>query len=549
MKLRRVSKRVLAGALACGMLLTTFTGCGKGDDKKSTQVEGVTLTVAIPEKTRVADYNTNDMTIMIEEALGVNLEFTSYPSANYESKLNVMVMSGDKLPDIIIKPGTQFKSWIKEGAILDLSEYFDNPEYSKYFREAQERTGEDILKYVTQPDGKIYQIPFYIQDPGQSVQQHMWIYEPWLEAYGKGVPQTTEEFYDFCKFVATTDLNGNGKQDEIGLSGTGIGGWFDFLMSAFVYAHESSEFRIVEDGQVQFAFMQDEWKEGLKYIKKLMDEGLIPKETLTQKSDQYKSMLYAETPLVSTFVDWCYMGTDIERRSEYTYIPALEGPEGVKLAMNQPIEATTGYGAVISADCENPLAAFLVCDYLFKEEVSLTNRYGKQGVDWDYWEDAKDKVEDPEAWGAQMEGYDIKFITYDTNFWYGVDVQNSSYMEVGPIIRDKDTIIGRGMITKPSTKAEEIALYNEQITWECIAECEKYAPEEVWDYAPLTDEEERSITAARNTMRNYVQESIGAFLTGTKDIDKDWDAYLKELETIGVDKILKIYQTAYSRVH
>ena len=32
-----------------------------------------------------------------------------------------------------------------------------------------------------------------------------------------------------------------------------------------------------------------------------------------------------------------------------------------------------------------------------------------------------------------------------------------------------------------------------------------------------------------------------AFLTGAKSIEKDWDAYVKEMKTLGIEKMLKLY--------
>lgn len=588
MKHKTITKKLFAALLSCSMLASALTGCGNSDEdagkssesqtptssveasatdkqEQSTEAsaeeafdprgitEGVKLTVAAPEDTKIADYNTNETTLMIEEALGVDLEFITFPSADYESKLNVMVMSGETLPDIIFQPGNGYTNWIGEDALLELTEYYENPDYAANILNGAERCETDIQKYLSLADGKVYAIPKWTQDPGSEVSQKFWIYKPWLEALDLEVPETTEEFYEFCKLVAETDLNGNGKHDEIGLTGTGIGAWFDVLMSAFVYAHEGdvgSEFRVVEDGQVGFAFTTEEWKEGLKYIRKFFEEGLIPTETLTQSSDQYKTLLYSEEPVVGTFAAWCYDGTDVFRRNEYTYINALEGPDGEKRVMYK--KSLPDVGAVISADCENPEAAFLVCDYMCSETISLTSRYGKQGEDWDYWEDTQ--VENPEAYGAQMEGYDMYFISYGgvlngINFWSSTEPQSKSYRQIGPIIRDKGTVIGRAQLMETTTDEQRVKLENELLTWDSIMEAQAMADGEYYDYAPLTIEETESVADIQSAMKSYVTECTSAFLSGSKDIDAEWDAYLAELEKIGIDTLLETYQTAYDRVH
>lgn len=40
-----------------------------------------------------------------------------------------------------------------------------------------------------------------------------------------------------------------------------------------------------------------------------------------------------------------------------------------------------------------------------------------------------------------------------------------------------------------------------------------------------------------------------AFLTGKADIDAEWDSYLAQLETIGIDTLIADYQAGYDRAH
>jgi len=75
------------------------------------------------------------------------------------------------------------------------------------------------------------------------------------------------------------------------------------------------------------------------------------------------------------------------------------------------------------------------------------------------------------------------------------------------------------------------------------------ARKEVADYLPLTTEETKNISGIKAPLTTYVEESIGGFLTGLKDLDKDWVSYLNELDKIGYKDLLKVYQGAYDRVH
>ncbi len=566
--------RLSALILAAALLLVGCVGCGTGGKEPSASsgsvssdtpvsqggtadtkgiAEGKTITICASENIKVEDYNTNSMAKQIEEALGVNLEFTVLPAADYNDKLNVMVTGGDDLPDIIFKPdNASVDVWANEGAIIPLNSYYENPELSANIREACERSGVEIPTYLTSPDGNIYRMPAFGQSPNGEVWKKLWIYQPWLDQLGKEVPQTLEEYFEILKLVATTDLNGNGKADEIGLTGTGIltynGCWFDSLMSSFIYAYDE-EYRVLDNGEISFAYTTEEWKEGLKYLRQFFESGLIPTETLTQNEEQYKALLNSEDTTVFSFSYWNadLMNADLlDRKLEYTYINALEGPSGLKEGMYMPAVPTVG--AVITADCKDPEAAFLVCDYMCNESISFSQRFGERGVDWDYWEDAK--VDNKDDFVATDPSESILLVAYDdAAFWGSGTMQNRSFLDAGCYVRQREMVTRLG-INVANTDPEEVKKREySQLYAASTAAGQEVARKEVVSYLPLTVEESEQIMDIKTTLKTYLPESIAAFLSGARDIDKEWDAYLAELDQIGYKEVLEIYQAAYDRLY
>ena len=566
MKRKTILKRMFSIVLTGIMLASALTGCGGaqsngGSSNASKLVEeqakkyanvkdvkeitdGVTLTIAIPSNAKVLDYNTNNQTLLIEKALGVDLQFMELPSADYASKINVMIMGGDELPDIIFDP-QGYTGWIEEDIIYDLSAFYKNETFAKNILEGSKRSGKDLVKYMTRPEGGIYILPKFHEEVYTSVNQKLWVYQPWLDKLGVSVPTTMEEFYNVCKKVTEQDMNGNGKKDEIGVSGSGLTAWFDCMMSSFVYAHDAS-WRVIKDGKISYAYTSNEWKEGLKYIKKFFDEGIIPKETLSQASDQYNAILNSSTPTLFSFAGYNFTGTDTQRRQEYTVVPALTGPTGTRYSCNIPTVPSAG--AVITTDCENPLAAFLVCDYMCNKTMSITQRYGEEGVDWDYMENVT--IADHSQFQPTVQGYDIQFYPYDMiAFWDSPSAQNKCYRQIGPMVLDMTLCSGAG-IWKDSTDARaKLYATLELQTADAALACYADQPKEVIDYAPLTVEETDEYADVSAAIHSYVDEMTCAFLSGEKDIDSNWDAYIKELENIGVKDYVAVYQEAYDRVH
>ncbi len=577
-----MKRKVLALVLAFACTAASLTGCGNANEKerkpsereeKSSQVqestkadaqtetgtgteefdprsvcEGVKLTIAMPDNVRVEDYETNLMTVEAEEALGLDIEFMVIPSADYSTKLNLMINSGETLPDIMVGPNVL--AWSSDGVIIPLDEYYEKPELCPNITRFIEEEGVDVVSLIRQVDGHVYGNPWYSGAVG-GVWEKLWVYEPWLKAIGKDVPQTTEEFYEVCKLIAATDLNGNGKKDEIALLGASSNpsnrkwtyGWFAMLMSPYVYAYDT-RYLVADNGNLKFAFETEEWKEGLKYIKKFFDDGLIPAEALLYNEDQVDALNYAEEQVVFSFVNNQYRGSNLERGDGFVAITALEGPSGLK--QSSYMINSAGTGAAISADCKNPEAAFILLDYWSGEKYGIMQRFGEEGVNWDYWENAR--VEDRSAYRTNASGYDFSIYTYDdAGYWRGETPQNASFMQTGFLLRADDIVGGWAKEKDAGTPELVLSLSIETKRYAAEAEALTLQPEEAVERLLLSVDEEKNIGESWTDLLGYVEEMKAAFLTGEKDIDAEWDGYLSELKAIGSEEILKVYQTGYDR--
>ena len=58
-------------------------------------------------------------------------------------------------------------------------------------------------------------------------------------------------------------------------------------------------------------------------------------------------------------------------------------------------------------------------------------------------------------------------------------------------------------------------------------------------------EDTEAIAEAIALIPDYVDQSMADFITGAKDLDKDWDAYVKELNAMGLENWLSIAQATY----
>ncbi len=116
---------------ACGDKAADDSGdSGNGGSNEET----VTLTAWVPESIRIEDWNTNAMTLWLEEQTGYDLELIPLSSEDYTTKVNISMTAGnlDELPDIVFGSfgDTAVWSWAEAGSIISLSDYYSDPELS-----------------------------------------------------------------------------------------------------------------------------------------------------------------------------------------------------------------------------------------------------------------------------------------------------------------------------------------------------------------------------------------------------------------------------------
>ena len=542
----------------------TQTDAAEAEFDPRTITEGVTLTIAVEAKSVVIDWDTNLVTQKLEDRFGVDLQFEVYPAGEFADKLNVMINGGDKLPDIIFGGDgnglkNQETAWVDSGAILELTKYYEDAEYAdypKYANIAMEWEGVDFVSTLKDAEGKIWGVPTYTVTSNSSAGPRLWINENYAKAVGfDELPTTTEGFFELCKaFAAAGDVNGNGLDDEVVFTSNGIAqNWFKFLMSPYAYAWDDYCLD-VEDGTLSFAFATEGWKEGLKYIKQFFDEGLIDSTIITQDYSAYTAI--ASNPEAVVLADFWFkpqmVNEDIYEQNktllEYGYVAALEGPSG--RVEGFWLDKTAVPGAMITVDCENPDAAFLVLDYMLSQEMAACNRYGEEGVDWDYWDNVDDsKFTDGTTKDMYRgeSGGDPVFVSYtNSTYWYSGNPQNSGYMMAGPFVQFYNSE-GRVM-AGGKTEADQTAIeWTKRYLSDSINAVRAVRPKETIATLPMTIDEKEAVSEPMTVIGSFYWQAAANFLTGVWDIDEDWDSYLEELEKMGISDVLAVYQTAYDR--
>jgi len=495
--------------------------------------EKTTVRIMMPSNPVVEDFATNEFTKYLEERTNVHIEWEIIPAKSAAEKLNLILSSGDDLPDVIMEFGVsnaQQMIYGNQGVFLPLNDLIE-----KYGTETKAMFEQlpIVKESITAPDGNIYALPHVNECFHCTLPRRMWIYQPWLDKLNLQMPTTTEEFYNVLKAFKTQDPNGNGKADEIPLSGSPSGFYSSidsFIMNAFIY-NPGGDRIYLENGKAVVPFDKPEWREGLTYLRKLYQEGLLDPQALTQDGDQLKRL--GENPDVAIMgaTAAMHMGVFSEfygssnRWLEYKTVPPLKGPSGTQIAPYEAYHLVGGGSYLITKASKNPEAAFRLADLLYNEEVTLRSVIGRPDQEWKKAEPGEIGINGKPAKWKQIADWG--------------KMQNFNWNQAGPSFRPSDLRLGE--VANPE-KPLEIVLYEETSK---NYEPYKQAAENVLPPLFFTNEQASEIADLSKTITDYVNEMIARFVTGDADLDKDWDSYLKNLKNMDLERYLSIYQETY----
>lgn len=507
----------------------------------------VTLKVWCMREDNVEDIQTNEFIKWLQAETNVNLEFEQASSAEALQKLNLSLASGS-YPDVYLSANqiTGMNSTIMNstlmkfggaGVLIPLNDLIE--QYGTNTKQLFQDVSY-IESGVTMPDGNIYALPSYSEIYHCRYSQKLWIDQSWLDNLNLNTPTTTEEYYQVLKAFKEQDANGNGDpNDEIPLAGC-TDAWHSdpssFLMNAFIYDDDDKRL-LVKDNQVDSILNKDAYREGLRYIHKLYDEGLLYSESFAQDSTQLKSLTSSSPNTVGGFAVGAPMAvldasSDLYKTCR-TLAP-LKGPDGVQNCGYYGYQDLRVGAYMITSACENPEVAFKLGDFMYTPDSSIRLRQGIFDEDWRM----------AEAGEKTFDGKDATYARITPLVTDG-GAQNHHFGNSGLFRETNDSFIGAWAVDDTF----DIRSLNgiEQLLIEQTLPYDGYEPDQTLPPVIFTEEEGSEVSSIEVEIQKYAKEQRALFITGQKDIETEWEAYVQGLENLGLSKMIEFYNTAYQR--
>ena len=542
-------KKLVSLALALCLLLTSSVAFADVTVSKAGEFpitnELVTFDVWMEGGTD-QDWTNNGWLKEVEEMTNIAINIIPSSSADALTKRNLLLASGD-YPDIFLTDwGCTFTQadvmqfGVKEEILVPITDYID--EYGKELSAIFEYN--PLFKTTsTAPNGEIYGVARFSECYHCSAYPKMYIRTDWLEKLGLEMPTTTEEFREVLKAFVTQDPNGNGEADEIGVTGaTTWNTMLEYCLLGWSFQNTKPDFWLYldENGEVAFCANTDAYREGLRYIKSLYDEGLIDPAAFSQKDDQEAQTVRQDPKIVGAYVcDHVGMGvssTDYDEYKTYQIMMPLEGPSGFR---RQPQNANEGevqgFHAVITDACEYPIAAFRWIDWHLSEDAFVKKGWGKEGVGWEVA---------PEG-TLDLFGNQAKWIRLDTNEATAPEAyaENRAYQFwIGPMA----DIAERRLAQLPAV--DDVYLpenYEQRITLDTVPLTEFIDPVRLPATLFVAEADSDEFNEIKTNLKDFVRKTCVQFIIGERDIENGWEDYLAELNNFKVDRYVEIYSAAY----
>lgn len=461
-----------------------------------------------------------------EAQTNVHIDWTNIAGADYQERKNLLLASGD-LPDAFWNTGfsdADIVTYGENGTLIPLEDLI--AQYAPNVTAAFERYPA-LKAAVTAPDGHIYTLPSMIQlGEGSGIGAVRFFHainQTWLDNLGLSMPTTLDELHDVLLAFKTQDPNGNGQADEIPFSFM-----FDWwcadigdLFGAFGMPDTIADYEhvIVRDGKVIYTAVQPEYRDAIAYFHSWVEEGLIDSESFTQDVQTYLAKGKAgDVSQLGSYIWWEIeevVGPD--RADQYALVPPLAGPTGITGVGHANGSGIGRAAFAITSANQMPDLTMKWIDLFYDPYVSAQVTWGPVGTIYTQDENGQ-LVNLPLPEGVSM----------------GEFRQTVAPEGIG-IVFNED--FGRVVDMEPRAK-QRIADLN--------AVYLPYAEPEWYPTVFFTPEELDQLNLIEFDIKEFVNLKRAQWLS-SGGIEGEWDGYIAQLDAMGLNELVSIYQAALDR--
>ena len=455
----------------------------------------------------------------MEKRTNIHLDWTTMTRDALIEKIPILFASDD-LPDVFFKTSLSASTLARygtDGMVVNVGPLLETyaPDLYTYCADR------DLLKFMTYEDG-IWGFPYMFDSEGIRMDK-IFVNEKWLENVNMEMPTNWDEIEAVAKAFRDQDANGNGDpNDEVPLGVGSITDMFSWLYSKYDLMNRGTSMAgnfIDADpadpsGNTIRAFITaDEMKDVLKDAKHFWDEKLLP-------STLFDADYYNAIWSTNISQNWAGFHTAWATATGNYVDDYIALPNAPSEKWNNVLGYLSGFGSgVITKECEIPEAMVSWFNYLYTIDGAYEFFLGIEGES--YIIDDQGHVQLTE-----------KITNHPELEQEQAHLRYSFYSGGGnPALATDETFKGGETYITSLNGCDNFRPATEGLT--------------IWEAFPLNSDQTERINNVKGDISAVYKEYTAAFITGTKDIDADWQEYLDKLNAAGLEEFLAAYQEAY----
>ena len=542
-------KRGAAWILAAGMVLP-LTACGRSVASLNTGeemqvVDPATLQFPLAKKktlTGMISYppstesNPNNRTIFkrLQEATNVEIDWMAIQSDQWGDKIALNMANPNLLTDFVFSADfsdNDLLRYANYGAIIPLEEYIEA--YMPNLKAVFEKYPE-YKKMSTDTNGHIWALP-WIEQLGsektaiQTVSEMSFINKKWLDFLSLEIPETVDEFE---QTLLAFKEHAPQLQAEFGIEGSIIpmsciinDGSQDpaLLINGFGEGYgdgdQGRHIAVTDTLKVICTATQQGFKDGISWLHKLYEEGLIDPEAFTQEWSTYvakgKSGRYG--------VCFSWDVANIDNITDWVPLPALTADTRNITPENGSF--TSGYNrgrCVVTAVAREPA---LVCAWLDQMYAPIQSPQNN--------------------WGTYGEDDDFDIFEMSTNDEGNPMLKHASLGDASPVeVREAESVGGPLAILDEYYGVYVTCPDDAQYRLDWIKDY--YTPdmntEYVYPNVFMSREDTDRLSVLTTDIAQYINECRSRWIMNGYT-ENDWNEYIKKLDAYGLEEYLSRFQT------
>lgn len=459
----------------------------------------------------------------VQEKLGVTLTFKQASEAVCNEQYNLMIASGD-MTDLIYESNCGamgatsvynggYDKAIEDDVYVDLTDII--PEYApNYYAILQ--ADDNVRRDLTTDTGKLYSIAM-IYDQPQGVREGPLVRADYLEETGMEEPVTTEDWMNVFE-----KMKNNGVQYPMGVSNSGDirGGFF---CNAFGTSGGHAFKVDLQTNELVYDGISDELRDFVEFFSRAFKAGYInPDYAYAQMFDDSLQTSGATALFGGMDRDLTNMKTNYGLDLKAVHMTYPEGSEAPKeYNYEYAKQRTSGLkNIVVTASCAEPEKAVQFLDWFYSTDGASAVNFGfEEGESYEVVNGVKQMLPLMLERNEELVSYQV---IYALDEGPGFQIVNKN----NPINEDYVNEAKNIWLDYDTSKA----LFSATPT------------------LAFTAEEAEDMAQINSDIYTHVATEISKFMMGESELNDDtWNAYVAEVEAMGLDELQSFYETAYSR--